>query len=346
MNIIVNGIKECSGTCPFCTLCSTTGTKHSIDDIKAIDDRTYASAKWDFEALENALIQSPYWTNVNSILIWGGDPLTSFKCTCEVVDFIEYLEKKYDKHIYKVLSTNGLALKRDDVVEYILKHGIAMQLSHDGTANHLRVKEDPLTFGSTIELMKHGNINTVYCVQSKFNSNIYEQMEIFDPLPVKTRRISPVRMTNDGYTIEDPVYFKQLTEILLKYDPNDPNNKYVWQPLIRQFTTSRDTACSRYHKGKSPYTTMFDTLGKPTECHLLDSSQHVQAKDIEYNKPPKCKDCPFSKTFACNGCGLVPLKDGTEMKECFYFKVHIAIKMASLLNPKLQKLIEFEKRKF
>ena len=169
LSIILSNAKHCSGKCAFCHACNKTVFAQGYKDLKAIDDVLHNEIKFDFNKLEETLVQHKWFSRTDSINVWGADPLTSFQSFQELIDFLRYIEKKYNKKFALWTSTNGLPLTRDDVAEYVIKNNIKLQLSHDGVCNYFRTGNvEPLNNSNVIDLMK-SHITCISCVHTFYN---------------------------------------------------------------------------------------------------------------------------------------------------------------------------------
>ena len=66
--------------------------------------------------------------------------------------------------------------------------------------------------------------------------------------------------------------------------------------------------CAQYHHGVSDYSDAIDTMGRFTECHLLDGTEHVCNPEIKLAKA--CESCKYNNSLECRMCGTMPkLKD-------------------------------------
>lgn len=192
--IVVNNIQWCSGSCGFCNAAQDIGyiqginQQKLVESLEDIDNRTYQEAKWDFDALEKKLLNWPFFKKENGLDVglWGGDPLTSFQCLQECIDFLDYFKKKYCSNLVVHFSTNGLALARPEIVEYIYKHTDiirSFQLSHDGLSNYFRCGDlNPLEWDSTKALLKDRILSCICCILNFWNSSPLKNFEYFESI--------------------------------------------------------------------------------------------------------------------------------------------------------------------
>lgn len=193
-SITINNVDKCSGGCLYCIAASnmnySMGVNYNdiITSVKHIDDMMYKQAQFDFDALEKLLDNDPDIKKVMkdnqpiSFDTWGADPVTCFQCLQEVVEFIEHY--CYTRHInnYSIsTSTNGLPLLRDDVCDYLRKHHIHVQLSHDGLGQWIRTKDvDPLDFDNVRKLMRDGIITAINATLCFWNYSLFNNIRYFN----------------------------------------------------------------------------------------------------------------------------------------------------------------------
>ena len=314
IQIVMHGVKHCSGTCPFCSEAANTAMLRGKKDIDTINDIIYDDIKFDFDALEKSIKEHPNWKENTRISIWGGDPLTSFDGFKDIVDFINYI-KGDKKHIQFSCSTNGLALEKDDIAQWVYDNNILFQLSHDGLGQSYRTgNKDPLKFDNIKQLIKTGNCHSIYTILYSLNykplDNIIYFNNNYDILP-PYRRINVVRESTGPWNIkgkEADIYISQLRHI---YDNIDDSIFDGWRySLLREIKMQyrhKATPCSEFAKGNTEYSGIIDTLGKQTQCHLLDSTQTVSNPMM--NKPDYCKNCKYNTTWRCDMCGIDTLPD-------------------------------------
>lgn len=194
LNLITHGVESCSGFCRYCTaritdLVSQGFNIHDIEkSLKSINEKTYKEAKWDFEALENRLITHPYWNNLRDFTLWGGDPLGSFYCLQENVDFIRYLEGKYNRKFNIGFCTNGLGSLIEDWVKYLIDNNIHFTLSHDGLGQEIRTLNfDPLKFDGMKELLKNKSVGSISPVLNQYNSDPIENYKYLSQYGIPLR---------------------------------------------------------------------------------------------------------------------------------------------------------------
>ena len=95
-------------------------------------------------------------------------------------------------------------------------------------------------------------------------------------------------------------------------NPNDysllPYKSYLLSQLKRyKFLKSIDDtsagACYSFQRGLKDKTFVIDTIGKYSQCNLIDSAHKVLNPTAE--KPSYCKGCKYELSMECNRCGSV-----------------------------------------
>lgn len=313
IQIVMHGVKYCSGHCPFCSEAANTEMMRTSDDLLYINDKIYDDIKFDFYALEKAIKSHPNWKNNTRISIWGGDPLTSFSGFKDIVDLVNDI--KEDKEIQFSCSTNGLALENDEIAQWVYDNHILFQLSHDGLGQKYRTgNKDPLKFDNIKELIKSKNCHSIYTILYSLNykplDNIKYIKESYDILP-PYRRINVVRESTSQWNIRGDKADEYINQLRQIYDDIDNPLFDGWRySLLREIKMQYRhgaTPCSEFAKGKTEYSGIIDTLGKQTQCHLLDSTQTVSNPMMI--KPNCCSNCKYKTTWRCDMCGIDTLPD-------------------------------------
>lgn len=211
LSIVFYGADICTGSCGYCTgaiglpaLSQGTG-KDVLKSIEAIDRRLYDLIQFDFDALEETLVERTKGQSKVNFSIWGGDPLASFMSYQDLYDFLHYFGEKYNIEITLSGSTNGLAFLDKDKTDWILKHNdIRMQLSHDGLGQWIRTKDiDPLKIDGVDELFKAGRLRNINCNLSILNASPLQNVEYFNQFNWLSNGI---RL----YTARDEKYYKAI----------------------------------------------------------------------------------------------------------------------------------------
>jgi len=189
LNIIAKNAEICSGSCSYCAAGIDNAIKHSKADLELIDNKNYATWEVDFSALEKAIRSTDAWNGNDKIklVIWGGDPLTNFQITQEIFDFSKWLfdqRGNYEIHT----STNGLAFQRPEIIEWVNKNNVIVQLSHDGVGQELRTGNiEPLDFCENVNNLR------IACLLHRYNSDIFKCIEYIDKFYKKWNKRASMR---------------------------------------------------------------------------------------------------------------------------------------------------------
>ena len=292
LDIIINNVNYCSGHCPFCiknvTNFKAYGIKDDLaDSINTLDEVISKESKFDFDALGRRIEV----LNPKHIMIWGGDPMTSFDAFKQLADFL------FSIGINRInFCTNGLGFILADRAEYLRKHNIRFTLSHDGLANSHRCdRYDPTEFEHfPMELL--GRIN---CVLSNDNPSPIDNYNALKHLNVPIA-LSHVKNDADGkYLIQGEsldLFIKEM-QYMLTHQSEFPLYSDRW---IR--VDSEDgvrNGCYKFQNGLSDRPVTIDTLGKDCYCMQYDST--VEVKPMP-EKPDYCNNCKFKDRYECNQC--------------------------------------------
>lgn len=185
ISIVMNGIKKCSGSCLYCSAASTMNYR-SKENKNTFVLKKDALKKRILEYCEPVLKDNkannvPTELNVD---IWGGNPLENFEPFKETVAFVENELKEF-VHINIHTSGNGLELQDNDLVDYLINHGIHYQLSHDGLGQWLRTGEiDPLYWDKTKDniarLTQMGILDWINCTLTSRNPSFFDNIEYWN----------------------------------------------------------------------------------------------------------------------------------------------------------------------
>lgn len=347
-SITYNGIHSCSGACLYCLgtknskqrMCMTPDNEEDIIKLcKAVDEENYKTFKYDWEKLYETL-DTDKRMKVNEVIsfdLWGGDPLTNFKCLKDTVKALKKWAKIRHRNIHISTSTNGLPLLRKEIVKYIRKEHISLQLSHDGLGQEVRTnKINPLDFEVTQQLIKEGLLTAInatltgqnyslWANMNYFNSylkkifpKVYSKTEmadkkesdIFKRLYIKLNHImdSDYDFKFSGRALDD--YIQEWFQILTKDCKENMAQCVEYMPYMRyireQFRRGSNlkgagNLCRAYQVGANDYSDHLDTTGRYTPCNLCDADHNVE--NPENKLPDYCKGCKYEKSGECNMCG-------------------------------------------
>ena len=185
ISVVMNGIKKCSGSCLYCSAASTMKYRDKANKNTFVfyKDKTKKRILefCDITLSNDRKNKQPTDLNVD---IWGGNPLENFDPFKQVVEFLENDLKEF-RNINLHTSGNGLELQDDDLVEYLIKHGIKYQLSHDGLGQWIRTGEiDPLYWEKTSENIKKlarlGMLDWINCTLSSRNPSFFDNIDYWN----------------------------------------------------------------------------------------------------------------------------------------------------------------------
>lgn len=291
LDIIVHGVNYCSGHCPFCinnvTKFQSYGIKDNLEEsIDAIDAKVAGEVKFDFDALYRRIEV----LNPSRIMIWGGDPMTSFTAFRDLADFLLDLGLRVN------FCTNGLGFIKKDRADYIRGHNIYFTLSHDGLANNQRCGEYEPTEFEHFPLEHVGHIN---CVLSNSNPSPIDNYNKLKHLGKKIS-LSHVKNDNSGkYLIQGEnldLFIKEM-QYILTHKSEFPLYSDRW--LEPDGKDGRRNSCYKFQNGLTDRPVVIDTLGKDTYCMQYDSRTPLVKMP---EKPEYCKNCKFKDRYECNQC--------------------------------------------
>lgn len=347
---MAGGNGTCSGSCVYC----------SAQHVMNPNETNTFDRDWD--ALKKTIDKCPLTKGkLESVDLWnnGGNPLDWWDAFRETV---EWLEKTYPGIVIHS-SDNGLSFQSDEKCDYLIKHNIHMQLSHDGYGQWLRTGEiDPCYWEKTapnIEaLVQLGIIDWINCTLTRYNWSFQKNMEYWNKLREKWRvadkyiyiklnhifasdyyidKINTFGHWQDGYDkslIGKPIGNLSLTgreldnylheyfdlAIFCKMSRSRGNMKfepfraYIEEQSQRfKFLGDNECSgmCSQFQKGLIDYSFTVDTMGRYTQCNLIDGAHKVDnptGKQADY-----CKGCKYERLHDCNPCGSMAMP-----KECEY----------------------------
>ena len=103
-----------------------------------------------------------------------------------------------------------------------------------------------------------------------------------------------------------------------------PFQNYIRDQLSRnRIIKSHDDmvgACRAFQRGLKKTTFVIDTLGRYSECNLIDADSHVL--NPGGNQPDYCKGCKWEFAEECNPCGSVDFPDHCEFRWRWNEMVH------------------------
>lgn len=314
LSVVLNNGDACNMGCKYCQV-SPTCKEHEV--------------KWDDEAFLNRV--RDYTKGIKkdetlSVDLWGGEPLMKLKDLQKVIDVI----KSVVPNTSFMTSSNGLLLADKDVLDFLHRNNMKLQLSHDGLGQKDRSgNRDPLfdepTASSIVQLVKDGILFLINCTTNRHNPSVIKNMEFWNKwrygnhiedcnLDIKLNRIQD---TNDefGFNYEDGsllTYIQDFEMLAMDFkvsDKNDPRIRPFYGYISEQsgrYKYNNDGfygACHDFTLGLTDHTFVIDTLGKFSQCNLMDSSHRVDNWMME--RPSYCDTCRFYNMVECNRCGAL-----------------------------------------
>lgn len=363
-SITFNGVHSCSGGCIYCLgtknskqrMCMTPDKEEDIIKLcKAVDEENYKTFKYDWSKLYELLDNDPRMKKAKredtvGFDLWGGDPLTNFLCLKDTVKALKKWSKARNIKIHISTSTNGLPLLRKEIVKYLRKERIYLQLSHDGLGQEVRTnKINPLDFPATKQLIKEGLLTAINATLTSHNYSLWaninyfnkylkeifpkvysttemadkKESEIFNRLYIKLNHImdSDYEWSFSGRVLDDYIneWFQILTrdckENLANYVEYKPYMKYIRDQFRRGGNLNGSgNMCRSYQVHARDYSDHLDTTGRYTPCNLCDADNNVE--NPENKLPDYCKGCKYEKSGECNMCG--GLSHRSDKCEYFY----------------------------
>ena len=183
ISLVMYGIHKCSGSCLYCSAAST---------MNYNEDGNKNTFKFDKEKTKKRILE---YTEIEkdlkngkvaelSIDIWGGNPVENFEEFKQVVDFCENELKEF-KTVKLHTSGNGLELRDNEKVQYLIDHNIHYQLSHDGCGQFIRTGLiDPIYWDKTkdniVKLTRLGILDWINCSLTARNFSFFENMKYWN----------------------------------------------------------------------------------------------------------------------------------------------------------------------
>lgn len=354
-SITIKGIDQCSGSCTYCCAASTDmyklGINHKaiVEECERLNKFTYEEAQFNFPALEEKLLYDIDNTGYFSFDIWGGDPLTSFDATMEVVYFLESFCKEHKKKYHITTSTNGLPLLNKAIIDECKKHKITIQLSHDGLGQSYRTgKVNPLEFDTVKQAIREGVITCINCTLTQMNNKPLANIEYFNntlkeifPEIYSDSEIASEEISNiwsrfqiklnhiydgqydgydptlrgrelDDYIHEWAILFNILHTPIIDNLYYHPYSNYIKSQSTRgtDINNKKMNPCRKFQIGLTDISEHLNSIGEYTDCNLVD-----KVNNRENIKPEYCKGCKYENSGECNMCGMMFKKESG----CEYF---------------------------
>lgn len=340
-SIISTKVDVCSGHCRYCTPASCMSYKqlnmNNMDNIekmlREVDKINYKKWERDWEAVYKTIKYDPrfnedVYNNIHFDL-WGADPVTNLLIMKETVAKLKEIASRLNCTATFSSSTNGLPLIRNDIYNFIVENRISIQLSHDGVGQYIRTNDiDPLDFDNTKDLIRLGLLKCINATLNGQNPDLFENMNFFyqklykneytrsryKGLYIKLNHISETpNVTEFTLTGRSLDTFMHGWQIVARRLSNGSLNGAEFTPFIHYFITetkrygklknfySSANNCRDFQIGVKDYSHHIDTIGKYSQCNLIDSYTNVANKSN--NLPDICKDCKYKLSSECNICG-------------------------------------------
>ncbi len=183
ISLVMYGIKKCSGSCLYCSAASTMNYNEDGNKNTFIFNKE-KTKKRILEYTEAEKILKEGNSVSISIDIWGGNPLENFNEFKQVVDFC-YNNLKEFKEVKLHTSGNGLELRDNEKVQYLIDNNIHYQLSHDGLGQYIRTGIiDPLYWKETkdniTKLAQLGILDWINCTLNARNYSLFDNIEFWN----------------------------------------------------------------------------------------------------------------------------------------------------------------------
>ena len=342
IDLLMANTRSCTGSCVYCSAANQKDAyRNTILDTVAA--KTYDEVLFDFDKLERTL--KSYIGNKKEVryTIWGADPLSCFLALQDTIDFLDWFNNFYNiKHIY-CTSTNGLPIADDNIVDYINKNNIKLQLSHDGVAEELRLPIDPLVeFQDNFKRLKYYFIN---CVAHSYNTDFAANIEYFNkwaiPSTKNIRFSKPMLGANWSNAInrsgfKNGKHYEELKGTVFGdfgihenideyiHDAMNLPEPYRFNVKYTNLVDMKLNSCGKFATGISKTSPHIDTLGNYTICNLVDSLGQLGNPNM---KPQfsECNECRWKDSPICTGCCINPTEDTIHEKCVFNKKLNEAI---------------------
>lgn len=257
-----------------------------------------------------------------SICFFGGEPLLNYKLIQEIIPYVNSKQKLTGKRVRFSMTTNGTLLTRD-VVDYLIEHKVAIQVSLDGDQKthdfnrYFQNKEGSydLVLKRTEELRAKGLI-TARATVSPVQLDITHTLKHLNDIGFRNVAMYPaVKMLNDrdykNYSLEFTKlvnYFETLIHTHKYMKAREISNIYKY--LRRIHSSSK----RHYYCGATTHMLAVDVHGDLYPCQRFVSEKnyslgnvntgisHIREEEIlnELNlkERTKCTSC-----WAINLCG-------------------------------------------
>lgn len=270
ISFTMSGVSSCSGGCSYCSgalsqnyaLFGDSLKEVYTDPIKMqkwinhIDERTYKEFKRDWDKVRKlfsnhkALIDELELAKRKGIKpfihvdLWGANPLSCKRSFIETVNFIEEYFKDWDKVLSA--SDNGLGVYDEEMYDFIIKHDIKLQVSHDGIGEWMRLPIDVLSVEpyktKWKKLAEKQIFNAINCTMSFYNNSFFKNIKYFNDV-----------FKNMGFTTIPMNYIKLNHAYDSTYDLKVLNTEGRYNDLIIEELKGKPIGRWELHNGTNEW---------------------------------------------------------------------------------------------
>ncbi|ETT44446.1 MULTISPECIES: radical SAM protein [unclassified Paenibacillus] len=308
-SLILMLVQECNLRCSYCY-----GVNGEYNDRGRMDMDT-ATQAIDFlfnQALEEEL----------SICFFGGEPLLNYKLIQDIIPYVQSKEKLTGKRVRYSMTTNGTLLTKD-VVDYLMEHQVAIQVSLDGDQKthdfnrYFQNKEGSydLILNRTEKLRKNGMISARATV-SPVQLDITYTLKHLNEIGFRNVAMYPAVQMLDVKDYED--YSLEFTKLVNYFETLIHSKEYkkareisnIYKYLRRVHSSSK----RHYYCGAASHMLAVDVHGDLYPCQRFVSEKNyslgnvnegvsrLREKEIlnefSLEERTKCREC-----WAINLCG-------------------------------------------
>lgn len=173
------------------------------------DERTHEQKQMSIETADkiiDAYFVKRKTDHPSFVIFYGGEPLVNFEAISHIVTRLASMGEKV---AYSV-TTNGMMLKNESILDFLIKHGFIMNISFDGPVQEImRVDEAGRgTFNDLMTIIEH---------ISKKHPKFYKERVGFN--------VTVTPATNLPETVEffntHPLFKEKVLNIIRQYDPDN-----------------------------------------------------------------------------------------------------------------------------
>ncbi len=264
-----------------------------------------------------------------NVVFFGGEPLLEFRLIRRIVHYAREQSQGHDKRVHFSLSTNGLGLT-DAVVDFLVEHDIACQVSIDGPAfiqdANRRLASGKASYDHVIKGVKRllakrpGRVPARVTV-GRDQANLPEVADHLLNLGFGSVHVEPVIGGCSGLEIDsaDLETLKRQTEMLARYMVRRVRNGKIFNyaNLVRQVRQTRqvDQRLAHYCGAARTYLALAQD-GAFYPCHRFvgmpeyrmgdllrgfDNRLQKRILNLSVDQRPACRDC-WARYLCGGGC--------------------------------------------